>query len=194
MSIYLILCLAWDGFLNWPAFECQHRSAGKHQDRKCAASRAAATALINTYTLQRVEVSHSPPCKNKRIRPNGVCYLDVELPGQSGSNSGAHVTQEAVQEQEHFSRSLSPTSAPLIHDPWAVCRNFNAFRGITGTNIGGEQLKKQLTENTRGAESARTESWERRGRKVCLRHGTNRWRPSPHKIQPDWIANCWDLL
>lgn len=58
-----------------------------------------------------------PLSKNKRIHPNGVSYLDVELPGQSGSNSGAHVTQEAVQEQEHFSRSLSPTSAPLIHDP-----------------------------------------------------------------------------
>lgn len=87
-----------------------------------------------------------PPCKkNKRIRPNVVGYLDVELPGQSGSNSGAHVTQEAVQEQDHFSRSLSPTSAPLIHDPWAVCGDFKAFRGITGTNIGGKQVKKKTT-------------------------------------------------
>lgn len=58
-----------------------------------------------------------PHCENKTIHLNGVSYLDVELPGQSGSNSGAHVTQEAVQEQEHFSGGLSPTSAPLIHDP-----------------------------------------------------------------------------
>lgn len=42
----------------------------------------------------------------------------MELPGQRGSDCGARVTEEAVEEQGHFTRILPPTPAPLVHDPW----------------------------------------------------------------------------
>lgn len=46
-----------------------------------------------------------------------IIYLNMELSGQSGANSAAQVTDEAVEECEDFSRIFSPTSAPLIHEP-----------------------------------------------------------------------------
>lgn len=48
----------------------------------------------------------------------------MELPGQRGSDRGAHVTEEAVEEQGHFARSLPPTSAPLVHDPGPGYRDY----------------------------------------------------------------------
>lgn len=53
----------------------------------------------------------------KRSTMIKIVYLNVELSGQSGSNSAAQVTDEAVEECEDFSRIFSPTSAPLIHEP-----------------------------------------------------------------------------
>lgn len=53
--LWFITLLYWhyETFVNLPAVEFQHSSTGKHQDRKFAASRVAATALINTYRLQQ---------------------------------------------------------------------------------------------------------------------------------------------
>lgn len=81
----------------------------------------------------------------------------MELPGQRGSDCGAHVTEEAVEEQGHFTRSLPATSAPLVHDPWPDYRDYYSkghLAGIKTEGWGG----KQLTGGMRGGEAARTES------------------------------------
>lgn len=60
-------------------------------------------------------------------------YLDVELPGQRSSDCGAHVAEEAVEEQGHFTRSLPPTPAPLVHHPWPNYGDYN-IRGAFDWN------------------------------------------------------------
>lgn len=64
-------------------------------------------------------------------------YLDVEPPGQRGSDCGAHVTEEAVEEQGHFTRSLPATSAPLVHDPWPDYRDYYPKGHLTGIKTEG---------------------------------------------------------
>lgn len=54
----------------------------------------------------------------------------MELSGQSGSNSAAQVTDEAVEECEDLSRIFSPTSAPLIHQPENGQRGLNAIEAF----------------------------------------------------------------
>lgn len=46
-----------------------------------------------------------------------ITYLNMQLSGQSGSNGGAQVAEEAVEECDDFSRIFSPASAPLMHEP-----------------------------------------------------------------------------
>lgn len=109
--------------------------------------------------------------------------------------TAAHMLPRRLYRNRNISPAVSLRHLHLWYAILRVYKDLNAFRRrITGTNIGGRQLKQQLTENRRGAETARTESWGRWPRKVCLRHGTNRWRPNPRKIQPNWKAKCWDLL
>lgn len=54
----------------------------------------------------------------------------MEQSGQSGSNSAAQVTDEAVEECEDLSRIFSPTSAPLIHQPENGQRGLNAIEAF----------------------------------------------------------------
>lgn len=61
----------------------------------------------------------------------------MELPGQRGSDCGAHVTEEAVEEQGHFTRSLPATSAPLVHDPWPDYRDYYSKGHLTGIKTEG---------------------------------------------------------
>lgn len=46
-----------------------------------------------------------------------VNHLDRQQCGQSGSHGAAQVTEQAVREGEEFPQVLSPTSAPLAHEP-----------------------------------------------------------------------------
>lgn len=46
-----------------------------------------------------------------------INHLNVQLSGQSGSDGGAQVTDEAVEECDDFSGIFSPTSAPLTREP-----------------------------------------------------------------------------
>lgn len=67
------------------------------------------------------EGADTGPCATKdREKLSGwkwTCYLNMEQSGQSGPHSGAQVTQQAVGEGDDFLRTLSPTPAPLIHQP-----------------------------------------------------------------------------
>lgn len=53
---------------------------------------------------------------------------------------------------------------------------------------------KLLTRGTTGVKTAQTECRDRWGRKVCLRHGRNRWRLNPRKKRADWRRKCWSLV
>lgn len=46
-----------------------------------------------------------------------INHLNVQLSGQSGSDGGAQVADEAVEECDDFSGIFSPTSAPLTREP-----------------------------------------------------------------------------
>lgn len=97
------------------------------------------------------------------LRVGGVQYLDVELPGQRGSDCGAHVTEEAVEEQGRFPRSLPPTSAPLVRNPWPDYSDYTLMGHLTGTTTkgwgrGGEDLQEAREEQKQrwqGAEADR---------------------------------------
>lgn len=69
----------------------------------------------------------------------------MELPGQRSSDCGAHVAEEAVEEQRHFSRSLPPTPAPLVHDPGPDDRGYH-LRGTFDCNIktGGSYRRHEM--------------------------------------------------
>lgn len=167
-----------------PELEFQQRKTWRYQEMKWRASRAAAKALSSTCRGGgRYLNLHDQRHREKLSEWKWTCYLNMEQSGQCGPHSGAQVTQQAVGEGDDFLRTLSPTPAPLIHQPERI------YTGL-GPSLLSPWLQKHcwirrsLTGRMRAAGWAQRESRSRRRRKVCLRPGTDRWRRNLDRIPP----------
>lgn len=88
----------------------------------------------------------------------------MELSGQSGSNSAAQVTDEAVEECEDLSRIFSPTSAPLIHQPENGQRGLNAIEAFA-MNCWNKCWQQKTKEKKKYSQKA-GEQQEQRGQRA----------------------------
>lgn len=120
-----------------------------------------------------------------------VNHLDVQLCGQNGSHGAAQVPQQAVREGDQFPHVLSPTSAPLAHEPQIFNRGFNVREKLWNSCRSG----KLLTGSRRAATGARTRSRGPRGRRVWgPRHGTNRPGLNPRRTPAGRTQRCPGFL